>query len=209
MSEGQGRKWLGLRMDDLPKLNSTWRGKAKPLANLPVLDGHGQIILASNRLLPGETNDNPIARIVLPDKPQPQHALDVDLQGELLALGWDVVDPSTQQPVPYVVAGKKYRMKTYYQVTGKVNGEWEMFIHIDGHQRRFNGDHKPMESKYPMSLWQVGDYVVDDYEFALEPNFTPGAYMVYYGFFIGDTRLKVTRGKHHEDRIEGGNLVVQ
>jgi 4-amino-4-deoxy-L-arabinose transferase-like glycosyltransferase len=209
LSEGTTRKWLGLRMEELPKLNSTWRGKARPLTNLPVLDSHGQIILASNKLLPGETNDNPVARLVLADKPQPQHPLDVDLQGELLALGWDVVDLSSQQPVPYVVAGKKYRMRTYYQVTGKINGEWEIFIHIDGHQRRFNGDHKPMDSKYPMNLWQVGDYVVDDYEFALEPNFTPGSYMIYYGFFIGDTRLKVTRGKHHEDRIEGGNLVVQ
>ncbi|MBI5531459.1 MAG: glycosyltransferase family 39 protein [Deltaproteobacteria bacterium] len=210
LMEGQDRRWLGVRMDDLAKLNSVYRGKARPMANLPVLDGHsGQIVLASNRLLPGEVNENPLNNIILPEKPNPSHPLDTDLQGELLALGWDVVDLASRKPVQYVVAGKKYRMRTYFQVTGRISGEWEMFIHIDGHQRRFNGDHKPMDSKYPMSLWQVGDYVVDDYEFALEPNFTPGPYMLYYGFFIGDSRLKVVRGKHHEDRIEGGNLMVQ
>jgi len=177
--------------------------------NLPILDGRsGQILLASNKLLPGEKSENPMDEYVLPQKPTPLHPLDVDLQGQLLALGWDVTDMAGKT-VQYVTPGKKYRMRTYFQVTGKVTGEWEMFIHIDGHQRRFNGDHKPLDAKYPMSLWQIGDYVVDDYEFTLEPNFTPGSYMLYYGFFVGDSRLKVTRGKHHEDRIEGGAILVQ
>ncbi len=209
LAEPGDRKWLALRTDDLAKINSLWRGRIRPPANLPVLDGRsGQIILASSSLLPSETSENPFDKVVLPQKPNPSHPLDVDLQGQLLALGWDVTDMSGN-PMQHVTAGKKYRMKTYYQVTGKVSGEWEMFIHIDGHQRRFNGDHKVLDAKYPMALWQVGDFIVDDYEFALEPNFTPGSYTLYYGFFIGDSRLKVTRGKHHEDRIEAGAILVQ
>lgn len=209
LSEGTDRRWLALRTDDIAKLNSLWRGRARPVTNLPVVDGRsGQILLASNKLLPGERSENPMDEYVLPQKPNPSHPLDVDLQGQLLALGWDVTDMSGKT-VQFVTPGKAYRMRTYFQVTGKISGEWEMFIHIDGHQRRFNGDHKPLDSKYPMSLWQIGDYVVDDYEFKLEPNFTPGSYMLYYGFFIGESRLKVTRGKHHEDRIEGGAILVQ
>jgi 4-amino-4-deoxy-L-arabinose transferase-like glycosyltransferase len=210
LTETQNRRWLAMRSEDLPRMNSSYRGRARPAANLPVLDGHsGQIMLASSKLLANETNDNPFDKIVLPSKPNPSHPLDVDLQGQLLALGWDVVDIASGTQLQYVTAGRKYRLRFFYQVTGKLSGEWESFVHIDGHQRRFNGDHKPMDSKYPMALWQVGDYVVDDFEFALEPNFTPGGYMLYYGFFIGETRLKVTRGKHHEDRIEGGYIQVQ
>jgi 4-amino-4-deoxy-L-arabinose transferase-like glycosyltransferase len=210
LMEGAERRWLAFRSEDLPRLNSAHRARARPQANLPVLDGHsGQVLLGSNRLLANDRSDNPLDRIVLPEKPRPAHPLDVDLQGQILSLGWEVVDQASGKPVPTVVAGKKYRMRLYYQCSGRVSGEWESFIHIDGHQRRFNGDHKPMDSKYPMSLWQPGDYLVDDYEFALEPNFTPGSYMLYFGFFIGETRLKVTRGKHHEDRIEAGTIQVQ
>jgi hypothetical protein len=60
-----------------------------------------------------------------------------------------------------------------------------------------------------MSLWQPGDIVVDDYVFQLEPNFTPGNYTVYYGFFSGDTRFKLTRGPHQDNRINGGALKVR
>jgi hypothetical protein len=31
---------------------------------------------------------------------------------------------------------------------------------------------------------------------------------VYFGLFIGDRRLAVKSGKHQDDRIIGGNLVV-
>jgi len=60
-----------------------------------------------------------------------------------------------------------------------------------------------------MSLWQPGDIVTDLYEFRLEPNFTPGSYSLYYGFFVGDRRMTVKEGLHHENRIEGGAFPVR
>jgi hypothetical protein len=60
-----------------------------------------------------------------------------------------------------------------------------------------------------MSLWQPGDIVVDDHEFQLEPNFTPGDYTLYFGFFTGETRFRVTSGPHQENRIIGGPLRVR
>jgi len=32
-----------------------------------------------------------------------------------------------------------------------------------------------MDGKYPFHLWLKDDLLVDDHEFNLEPNFTPGA----------------------------------
>jgi hypothetical protein len=82
-------------------------------------------------------------------------------------------------------------------------------VHIDGFQRRFNGDHNVLDGKYPMNLWRAGDVVVDDLEFKLEPNFTPGDYTVYFGFFSGETRFKVSRGPQHENRVIAGTINVR
>ena len=88
---------------------------------------------------------------------------------------------------------RKYHFRLFYKVLAQISGEWETFIHIDGFHRRFNGDHKTLNGKYSFSLLQAGDFIVDDYEFSLEPNFTAGTYNVFYGLFTGDTRLKVKR----------------
>ncbi|MFW5740672.1 MAG: ArnT family glycosyltransferase [Myxococcota bacterium] len=207
--EGDERKWLAVHHDDLARLNSTYRAKTRLGRNIPILDAQSsQILLASNQLAEGEENHNPLDAIVLRERPQPSHPLDVEMQGQLKALGWDIVDPEGRV-VDSVIAGKQYRLRLYYEVIGRITRDWKSFIHIDGHRRRFNGDHDPMGGDYPMTLWQVGDILVDDYPVRLEPNFTPGGYMLYYGFFVGNTRLKVTRGKHHEDRIEGGTIQVR
>ena len=207
--EGDERKWLAVRNDDLARLNSTYRAKTKAGRDLPILDARSsQIMLASNKLEEGEVNQNPLEDILLRQRPEPSHPLDVELQGQLKALGWDMVD-TDGRVVDSVVAGRQYRLRLYYEVIGRITRDWKSFIHIDGHQRRFNGDHDPMDDKYPMTLWQVGDILVDDYPVRLEPNFTPAGYGLYFGFFVGKTRLKVTRGKHRDDRIEGGTVQVR
>ncbi len=131
------------------------------------------------------------------------------MEDKLLVLGFDLTDASGKL-VDVVSPGRKYRMRTYYQVLAPMTTEWEAFIHIDGFRRRHNGDHKPMDGKYPFALWLKDDLLVDDYEISLEPNFTPGAYTIYFGLFVGDTRLKVKSGPNDGDnRINGGTLQVQ
>jgi len=94
-------------------------------------------------------------------------------------------------------------------VAAPVSGNWETFIHIDGFQRRFNGDHPTLAGKYPFHLFQVGDAIADRYDFTLEPNFTPGNYHVYFGLFTGSQRMEVTRGRHDDNRIDAGVLKVE
>ncbi|MEZ4311898.1 MAG: hypothetical protein R3F14_28035 [Polyangiaceae bacterium] len=60
-----------------------------------------------------------------------------------------------------------------------------------------------------MNLWNPGDLIVDDLVFQLEPNFLPGDYNVYFGFFSGDTRFAVTRGPAQDNRVVGGPLRVR
>jgi 4-amino-4-deoxy-L-arabinose transferase-like glycosyltransferase len=202
------RRWLAVRNEDLGRLNSLYRGRPGPKQNLPVLDARSSQNMLVSNLLRGEKNDSPFEAFVLDAEPNVGHRIEVNFQDQLLCLGWDVWDMSGR-PVEYVIPARKYRFRLYYKVLAPMNGEWETFIHIDGFHRRFNGDHKTLNGKYPFNLWQPGDFVVDDYEFSLEPNFTAGTYNVLYGLFQGDTRLKVKSGRHDDNRAEGGQIRVQ
>jgi len=208
------RRYLATRSEELPKLNQLYRQQThahgEPAQNLPVLDARSsQILLVASSLQSSEKNQNPLSKILLDKVPSPQHKVVVDMEGKLQVLGYDVTDP-TGKLVDVIGPGRKYRMRTYYKVTAPVTTEWEAFIHIDGYHRRHNGDHKPLDGKYPFSLWLKDDIVMDDYEFSLEPNFSPGTYTVFFGLFVGDTRMKVTSGPNDNDnRIDGGPLRVQ
>jgi hypothetical protein len=206
MDAGESRRWLVVKSDDLPKLNSLHRKQTQ--RNLPVVDGRSsQILLVSNRL-DGRPSESWLDRVVLDAAPAIAHPVDAQLDDQLTVLGWDVVDEGGRV-VPDVVPARKYRMRFYYRVLKPVTGAWKSFLHIDGHQRRFNGDHAVLDGKYAMSLWQPGDIVVDEVEVQLEPNFGPGEYAVFYGFFAGETRMKVTRGPNHENRVNGGVVRVR
>jgi hypothetical protein len=210
-SGGSERRCLALKAEELPQLNKLWReGSGEPRTNLPVLDARSsQILLASSTLAPGEKNESPLSAMLLAAPPNPQHKLEVNMEDKLEVLGYDIVD-DRGRAIEAVSPGTASRMRTYYRVLAPLTSEWEAFIHIDGFKRRHNGDHKPLNGKYPMSLWLPGDLIVDDYEFKLEPNFTPGSYQVYFGLFVGDTRLKVKSGPSDGDnRINGGAIRVQ
>lgn len=211
MAGGGQRRCLAMKADELPKLNQLWREHApEPRSNLPVLDARSsQILLVASTLESGEKNETPLGGMVLSTPPHPQRPLDVNMDDKLQVLGIDLVDEHGAK-VDSIAAGRTYHLKTYYRVLAPITTEWEAFIHIDGYHRRHNGDHKVMNGKYPMALWLPGDLVMDDHEFKLEPNFTPGTYTVYFGLFVGDTRLKVKSGPNDGDnRINGGPLRVQ
>ena len=208
---GSQRRCLAMKAEELPKLNQLWRqNAAEPKTNLPVLDARSsQILLASSTLAGSDKNDNPLGTMVLTSPPHPQRPLDVNMDDKLQVLGVDLVDERGHL-IDAISPGRAYHLKTYYKVLAPITTEWEAFIHIDGYHRRHNGDHKVMNGKYAMSLWLPGDVVMDDHEFKLEPNFTPGTYTVYFGLFVGDTRLKVKSGPSDGDnRINGGPLRVQ
>lgn len=210
MAEDAGRRWLVVRSKDLPQLNSKYRAKTRPSRNVPVLDARSsEILLVSNRLVEGETNQNPFDQWLPDETPKPTHATPgAHFGDQLAALGWDVTTPEGQ-PVSSVVPGESYHFRIYYRVDKPISGNWQTFVHIDGFQRRFNGDHDTLEGRYPLHLWRVGDHVVDIHPFRLQPNFTPGRYRVYYGLFIGDRRLPVKNWKHHENRLDGGELLIE
>ncbi len=204
------RRFLAASGTELSRLNALFRSQPSH-GNVPVLDARSsQIMLVASSLEPNEKNENPLAKVILAEAPKPQHRLDVNMDDQLLCLGYDLMDGDTGRLVDSVTPRKKYKMKTYYKVLAPVTREWEAFIHIDGYKRRHNGDHKMIDGKYPFALWQIGDYIADDYEFSLEPNFGPGTYTIFFGLYQGESRLKIKSGPMDgENRINGGNLRVK
>jgi hypothetical protein len=202
------RRWLLFGAKELGSLNQLYRQKVTPAQNLPILDAlSSEVLLASNQLLPGETNQNPLSSWISTQRPAPARALDVDLNGQLRCLGWAITERDGT-PVEEARTGQPYDFRIYYEVLAPVSGSWKTFIHIDGNHRRFNGDHDTLGGKYPFRLWQKGDFMMDVYPFELEPHFGGTTYDVYFGLFSGDKRMSVKQGKHTDNRIIGGRLVV-
>ncbi len=201
------RRWLLVRAAELPRLNALFR--ERHARNLPVLDARSsELLLASNRRLPGEPNESPLGGLVLDAAPTPQHPLQAVLGNKLEVLGWSVTS-STGQAVSSVTPGKPYRFVIYYRVRAPLAGNWQTFVHVDGLQRRFNADHAPLEGKYPPSVWRAGDLLADSAELLLEPNFSPGQYRVYFGLYSGTRRLQVSAGPAADDRIVAGTLQLE
>jgi 4-amino-4-deoxy-L-arabinose transferase-like glycosyltransferase len=202
------RRWLVLREADLGTVNALYRARHDPPQNLPVLDNSSsEIVLVSNQLGAAK-NKNPLAAYLLEQAPAPTHPLSANLGDKLDVLGWDTLDLEGH-PVDAVEAGRRYVFVIYYRVVQPINGSWETFIHVDGFQRRFNGDHPTLAGKYPFNLWHVGDFIADRSEFALEPHFGAGKYRVYFGLYSGNRRLEVRRGRAAENRLEAGFLDVR
>jgi Dolichyl-phosphate-mannose-protein mannosyltransferase len=202
------RRWLLFGAKDLGTLNQLYRQKITPAQNLPILDAlSSEVMLASNLLLPGEANENPLSGWIGTERPTPARPLDIDLNGQLRCLGWAITERDGA-PVQEARTGQPYDFRIYYEVLAPVSGTWKTFIHIDGNRRRFNGDHDTLAGKYPFRLWQKGDFITDVFPFELEPHFAGATYEVYFGLFSGDKRMAVKHGQHNDNRIVAGPLVV-
>jgi hypothetical protein len=205
------RRFLLAGSASLPALNQIFRQRSPaPHRNAPVLDARSSdALLVASSLLPGDTDENPWSAFTLTATPSPQHALSVDLSGQVEILGWDLSDEGGAR-VDGVVPGHKYQARVYLRVDKRPTTAWQALVHVDGDGRRHNADHPLVGGKYPPTSWEEGDLLVDVWELALPPNFTGGAYRLYYGFWLGDARLPVTRGPSDGvNRVDFGELRVR
>jgi hypothetical protein len=101
------------------------------------------------------------------------------------------------------------KLRTYWHCTGRVNGSYKFFIHVDGFGLRLNGDHEVLDGRYPTRYWRPGDYLVDEYEMKVPIHFRPGNYSIFMGLFQGDNRLPQVSGPGQDDRVLAGILKVK
>ncbi|MCA9668857.1 MAG: glycosyltransferase family 39 protein [Myxococcales bacterium] len=167
-------------------------------------DRNSHYLILSNKLTGSCNKDlNPLRRLVLNKRPNPQHKLEINFENRVKLIGFDL-DRTVSR-------GGKFRIKLYFHVQSRVPAGYKIFIHFDQPAHRFHGDHDPLGGKYPTQYWLPGDYIIDPHDVEIPLLTTPsGRYKIYMGFWRGSTRLKVLKGpKDRHNRAILGNLRVR
>ena len=208
LEKTDARRFLAFGSDTLAALNPLFRAQAH--ANLPVLDAQSsRILLAASRLEDGEASQNPLDPFVVDSAPAPDHLTPATLGEEVEVLGFDLRDANGAR-IETMVPGRPARMRVYFHPLKRPTTAWQVFIHVDGHGRRETADHPPVGGRYPATSWLPGDTIIDEHDVVLGGNFTPGTYHLYFGLFVGENRLKATKGQKDGDgRVDGGDILVR
>lgn len=197
--------------DDLPGIDQYAKQRDKEAAGRPATyfvidDSNSKFLMLSNRL-GGEQDKNPLRRFVLPVEQglphPPQFAVRADFEGKVELVGYDL-------PLE-LERGRPFKITLYYKVNQPIAGGYRIFIHFDGPGSRFNGDHTPLDGKFPTNYWVPGFYVIDEFTVTPDRVTQPsGTYTLYSGFWAGDQRLKVVAGPSDgENRVRMGTLRVR
>lgn len=178
---------------------------------LPVIsDPEGRYLLGVSELAPGEENRSPLARVVLRERPTPRYPiLEGNFDNKVRYLGYDL----SSYPDGTVAALQNVTITHYWECLGKINGDYQVFVHVDGMGDRINGDHDPAEGLYPTRYWRPGDFIVDRQKlripFFARPSREPTAYQMYVGLFRGESRLPLSEGEGNDNRLYGGVIRVR
>jgi hypothetical protein len=187
--------------EELPSIDQQSRQDKKPY--FVVDDSNSRFLVISNRLGPKDEDVNPLKRFISDQPPKPQHVLEANFEGKVKLLGYDLPDSLNR--------GQDFKMRLYFQVLQPVGGSYKVFLHFDGPGTRFNGDHVPLEGRFPTQHWVPGYYVTDEHAMAPDRATQPsGYYRIFMGFFSGETRLKVTDGPQDgENRVKLGGISIK
>ena len=150
------------------------------LARLPAVDGHGHPV-----------TQPALARVkvAIPTQAQiPPHTLHANLADRVRLIGYDL-------PAGPVRPGAEVKLTLYWQVLGKVGGDYTVSIHLlDGNDVRVGqADGPPLNNTYPTSFWAAGESLADAHRLTIPANIAPGRYRIAVGLYdpISGLRLPV------------------
>jgi hypothetical protein len=200
-----GQRWAVIQSDELPKLNRAYRRETNQ--HLYVADARSaRLLLIATQPIEGRPNQSFLETSVLTHVPDPQHLVGANYKDVVELVGYDLDLPAEDS----VGAGQRFEVTWYWRVLGKVPSGYEVFLHIDGHGLRLNGDHTPVGGRYPTDLWEKGDVIVDNQELTVPANYRTGEYVMYIGLFSGSKRLEVKSGPEDDvNRVRAGTLRVR
>ena len=201
----EGRVWVAFRADDLAAIDRDYRRRAEQ--HLFVADARSaRMILATNRPIEGRENQNYLADAVLDTVPEIQHPSVINFDDRITLLGYNLDMPGGASVGP----GQQFSITWIYRVVAPVTGNYQPFVHIDGPGQRINGDHEPLEGRYPLRLWEPGDIVLDTHTMRVPANYRRGNLTIYMGFYSGESRLEVLEGPEDDvNRARVGVLPIR
>jgi hypothetical protein len=202
---GAGRRWVALPSEQLAEVDVAFRRRTGRHLFVPSLD-NAKLVLAASQPLQGKEDRNPLARYVQREVPPVQHEVHADFEGKIELVGYDLELPRGTSVGP----GQSFRITWIWRAKQGALGNYQVFLHVDAENQRINGDHDPVDGKYPVRLWDQGDVIIDRQEISVPATSPAGVYTMYVGLFRGESRLKVTEGPRDEvDRVKAGTIRVQ
>lgn len=200
-----GRRWVVMPAEQLPQLDRSYRQKTGK--HLYVADARSaRLLLIASVPVEGRPNASFLEAAVLREAPDVQHRVTANYQDRIELVGYDMSLPGGDS----VGAGERFEITWYWRVLDDPPAGYTVFVHIDREGLRLNADHEPVAGRYPATLWQKGDVIVDTQEILVPANFPPGDYPIYAGWFRGNDRLEVRSGPQDgADRVRAGVLSVR
>lgn len=202
--KGDTRRWAVLPADELPRLDRMLRRRTGQHAF--VADGSSdKVVLIASKPIAGHKNQNYLVNSVVDEPPKKiQHPLKIEFDDKIRLLGYDLKLPHKG----HVGAGEDFHITWYFEALKPIPGSYRVFVHIDGPDR-VHADHDPVGGKYPVRLWDKGDFVIDRHKVKVSATTKPGKYTIHVGFYSGGKRLKVKLGpKDSANRAKAGVLRI-
>ena len=200
------RAWVVFPAEELAAIDRAYRARTKQ--HLFIADARSaKVTLATNRAIPGRADQNAISNAVRREPPARIHyPLRANFEDKIELLGYDLHLPHEG----YVGADESFEVTWYFKVNRVVPGSYRIFVHFDDSTMRIHGDHDPVDGKYPVRMWDVGDVIADRQKIDVPSNYPAGDYTIFMGFYSGDTRLTVTDGpKDDANRARVGVLRIR
>jgi len=136
-----------------------------------------------------------------------QYPLQVNLGDQVTLLGYDVSSRAVQP-------GQSLDLTLYWQARREMTKDYTVFTHLVAADGRIvaQQDNQPAEGRYPTSLWDTEEIVVDRYRLTIAPDAPGGEYHLEVGMYLLSTleRLKVASGDEEgQDWIRLGLVFVR
>ncbi|MFN8455655.1 MAG: glycosyltransferase family 39 protein [Anaerolineae bacterium] len=127
--------------------------------------------------------------------PQPQTSLNLTLGNQITLLGYDLKQESNNQLL----------ITLYWRADTIPAADYTVFMHLrdSANQNAAQKDNPPAEGRYPTSLWDAGEVIVDTR--VMPPaNVSPGRYHVVVGLYnpVSEERLPVPGYPNNEISLE-------
>ena len=117
----------------------------------------------------------------------PQRLLNVILGQQVQLIGYDLPAPELEQNTPMKFA-------LHWQAIRPPAGDYTVFTQLIGPDGQVwaQQDNQPQENRYPTTVWQVNDRVVDRYELTLREGAPPGDYRLLVGMYDLNTGQRLS-----------------
>ncbi len=122
-----------------------------------------------------------------------EHLLRADLGHKVRLLGYNV--ESGFRP------GDEIHLTLFWQALAEMDESYTVFTHLvdDGGKLWGQKDNEPVDGFYPITEWEAGEMVRDQYDVPIAPGAPPSEYQLVVGMYLADTGRRLSAGE--TDRI--------